>query len=495
MRLEARIKLGFYPLPVEHGPSIWARLQFPPQKTPATALDPCAGQGAALKAITKDSGTLLYGVELDANRAEAANAAGIPTIQGNIFDVRCRVERLSLLYLNPPYDFEIGPLANKRMEKLFLGHTYAWLKPKGVLVMVIPGKAIEATLDTLTTRFRDVRVYRMMGGESEQYDQYAIFGVRHNNTGKDADKIRNYVMRMVYSRYTVPSLTREADYVYNVPAGGEVVLTYSGIPLDEVEDRLNDSGAWSHVAPMLLPRKEVTGGRPLTPLHGGHVGLLATAGMINGVFGADDEKHIARWRPVKHTTVTVEEEEDGTEIVRTRERFSNELSLVFITGDTMILTETEKSEKTDDGSAVEPQTLDYDQPDSDDDSGSTDRELAEEEEHMDSIGDDDDGPRVAFSAGPLTVRRFEPGKLAMTSGVQDLVIRCGLNISTLLNRHLSGDWGDLEPFDWQQNESAVNRGDLRILSSYECEDAPDGKIWIITEADRSVTTILLPEEY
>jgi hypothetical protein len=47
---------------------------------------------------------------------------------------------VSLLYLNPPYDFEIGPPDNKRKERLLLQRTYSWLKPKGVLVMVIPAR-------------------------------------------------------------------------------------------------------------------------------------------------------------------------------------------------------------------------------------------------------------------------------------------------------------------------------------------------------------------
>ena len=93
-------------------------------------------------------------MELDANRAESAKESGIQTIQGNVFDVRARVERLSFLYLNPPYDFEVGPRTNERMEKLFLGHTYAWLKPKGILLMVIPCKAVYDVADTLSTRFK-----------------------------------------------------------------------------------------------------------------------------------------------------------------------------------------------------------------------------------------------------------------------------------------------------------------------------------------------------
>ena len=82
-------------------------------------------------------------------------------------------------------------------------------------------------------------------------------------------------------------------------------------------------------------------GRPITPLHAGHVGLLCTAGLLNGVFGDGADRHIARWRSIKHTT-TIKEKEDDVEITRKRERFSNELSLVYQDGRTLVLTESAK---------------------------------------------------------------------------------------------------------------------------------------------------------
>jgi len=79
--------------------------------------------GAALQQITKGGNCRLYGIELDAARAATAAAMGITTIQGSTFDTHSKVERFSLLYLNPPYDSEIGTLSNRRMEELFLDHT------------------------------------------------------------------------------------------------------------------------------------------------------------------------------------------------------------------------------------------------------------------------------------------------------------------------------------------------------------------------------------
>jgi hypothetical protein len=68
----------------------------------------------------------------------------------------------------------------------------------------------------------------------------------------------------------------------------------------------------------------------------------------------------------------------------------------------------------------------------------------------------------------------------------------GVNPLNLIDRHWSGDWGDLPEEDKKENEFSVDK-QLRILSAYVI--ALDVKNWIITEADRSTTTILLAEEY
>lgn len=61
-----------------------------------------------------------------------------------------------------------------------------------------------------------------------------------------------------------------------------------------------------------------------------------------------------------------------------------------------------------------------------------------------------------------------------------------------LRRHNSGDWGELEEFDWKQNNEALDQG-FRLLSSYRTSEGV--AFWIITECDRSMTTILLPSDY
>ena len=132
------------------------------------------------------------------------------------------------------------------------------------------------------------------------------------------------------------------EFRYEVPASEPVVLTHVGIPLDEVEDLLLESAAYRQVGRVLLPKLNDVKGRPLTPLHGGHVGLLCTAGMLNGVFGEGEDRHIAHWRSVKFTDHWEEEEEDGTKTLHDRERFSHELTIVFANGKTQVLTHEKK---------------------------------------------------------------------------------------------------------------------------------------------------------
>jgi hypothetical protein len=85
---------------------------------------------------------------------------------------------------------------------------------------------------------------------------------------------------------------------------------------------------------------------------------------------------------------------------------------------------------------------------------------------------------------------FQPGQIVATRGALSVLSR--EDIMKALGRHLSGDWGDLSTEDKQENDFAVNN-EFRILSSYTSKKGV--KFWIITEADRSVTTVLLPEEY
>lgn len=88
---------------------------------------------------------------------------------------------------------------------------------------------------------------------------------------------------------------------------------------------------------------------------------------------------------------------------------------------------------------------------------------------------------------------FPLGQIYATRGAIEAAEKAEDNLSRFLALHASGNWGELGEEDKLQNERAVRLRDSMILSVYRLKD--NTKIWIITESDNSVTTILLPSEY
>jgi hypothetical protein len=338
MRNAARVKMGYYPLPETEGAKLRSLLSY---SQPASVIDPCVGQGDALRQITADVAAWRFGIELDSERARIARVRGIETIQGNTFDAIAKPESFSLLYLNPPYDSEIGSIANRRMEAVFLEHTYRWLRMEGILILVIPFERLHDCSGVLGSHFAKLNVFRMSDPASVQYRQIAVLGLRDEIRGAAIESNKRQLQKIgLYGGFeSLPELTQNSCAPYPVPQTDPAVLTYRGLPYDTLEDLLPYSSAWKQAAPVLSPRQDIATGRPITPLHGGHVGLLCTAGLLNGVFGEGEDRHIARWRSVKHVTTFVKQEGDA-QIIHHRERWANELRLIYTDGRTLKLTET-----------------------------------------------------------------------------------------------------------------------------------------------------------
>ena len=340
MRFEGKSRLGFYPLPLSEAERIRKFFLFPDE--PSSALDPCVGDGVAFEAITSGTQVLRYGIELDAYRAEQARQQIPNIVQGNALEVQCPVECFGLLYLNPPYDWQLGPADSRRTEQTFLSHTYRWLKPGGVLLFVIPGERLAECSQILVTHFRDVRVFRLEAPGCVRYKQVVVIGVRRARrererlTDSDITRARLYYSGLARNPAQIPVLSSEPEARYDVPVSGRAQLVCRGLPLDEVEDLLPESAAYRQAGRILFAEPVSATGRPLTPLHAGHVGLLACSGLLNGIFGNDDIRHISFWQAIKVVDKT-EEEEDGVITLRERERFSNELTVVYSTGEVSVL--------------------------------------------------------------------------------------------------------------------------------------------------------------
>jgi len=91
-----------------------------------------------------------------------------------------------------------------------------------------------------------------------------------------------------------------------------------------------------------------------------------------------------------------------------------------------------------------------------------------------------------------TRARFPLGRTLITPGAQEALAEAGQSPAEFLRRHEVGDWGELSAEDARENELSLEQG-FRLLSAYRTRRGD--RIWIITDADRSATTLLLPSEY
>jgi len=98
--------------------------------------------------------------------------------------------------------------------------------------------------------------------------------------------------------------------------------------------------------------------------------------------------------------------------------------------------------------------------------------------------------KISPSADAVTRDKFPAGRLFATPGALEALSQA--DIQEAIRRHLAGDWGDVSHTDRAENEAALRNGD-RLLSAYRTSAGQ--RFWVLTEADRSVTTVLLPEEY
>ncbi len=335
-RQAARLKLGYFPLVEAEAKRIRHFLQFPEI---CAALDPCAGTGRALQLIAGETGARLYGIELDSYRAnEAANVLD-QVVQGSTFNARSPVESYSLLYLNPPYDDEVHEDRSRRSEAVFLEHCFRWLRPRGILIFVIPSQRVTACCTVLASHFREIGIYRLTDPEAVRYRQVVLFGIRRTRhererlTDRDVQAQRNFLTHLSAAYRKLTPLSDAPDRNYPVPAGpASVRLTYDGLPFDAIEDLLPFSRAYREAVRSVFAPPIQVAGRPLTPLHEGHAGILSCSGLLNGVFGTGPLRHVACWQTSKKIDHIEETDDRGVTTLRDRERFTQSLTLIYADG-------------------------------------------------------------------------------------------------------------------------------------------------------------------
>jgi hypothetical protein len=291
--------------------------------------------------ITGSSKAVRHGIELDSYRADAAARVLDHVIQGDALSAHARVESFGLAYCNPPFDAEFGESGNQRFEVLFLSHFARWLVPGGVLLYVLPAQQLAGCAQVLASHFRDIEIFRLESAECVLYEQIVVFAIARSR--RERDRVRDSELSFCRNRlvstarqYEMLPLLSERRVELRVPPTGPAEVSYAGLPFDTIEDLLPSSPAYRQVAQLLDPQPISITTQPLTPLHKGHIGLLSTAGLLNGRFGSGDRLHVAAWK-TKKRVIRTEDSEDEKTIIREREQFVHELAIAFANGETALI--------------------------------------------------------------------------------------------------------------------------------------------------------------
>ena len=172
MRTEARIKMGYYPTPLSVVDNIRSFLSYP--RDNVNVLDPCCGEGLAVKNLADNFNATTYGIELDNYRVSQAKENLDHVLACGYEDTVISNSAFSCLFLNPPYDWdtmeEFADVGNERKEKTFLKGTVKYVMPDGVLVYIVPQKRVtEDIAKLLAYRFDGFNCYRFPDNEYERF--------------------------------------------------------------------------------------------------------------------------------------------------------------------------------------------------------------------------------------------------------------------------------------------------------------------------------------
>lgn len=436
--LMSSVKMGYYPTNTEHVKYLDQGIEFPGDVT-VNLFDPCCGCGLALRTLAGEHNCVTYGVEIDRHRAEESLTRLDRVGFGSYFRSRISNEAFHLMLLNPPYLSVMTENGNNsRSEKRFLIDSISHLIYGGVLIYIIPYYRLTPDIcRVLGDNFEDLTVWKFMGDEFKRFKQIAVIGKRIKR--RDGSVFVTELAELAVSPDKIAELSELPKNRYTLPKIEKKVELFKGAEFNvaELSEQLSKSNSFSRLFEKSKLDSEIK--RPLLPLNLGQVGLIGGSGLINGLVECDTP-HIIKGRIVKENRVTKEENVNnkGEKISETvHETCSNKMIFNLLTPQGFLSLSDYEAEK------------------------------------------------------PVkTNLPFPLGRTVITANAQKNLSNS--DIQNALNRHQSGDWGELCEEDKKINEEALKEGE-QILSVYT--SAEGKRFWVITEADKSCTTVLMPEDY
>jgi hypothetical protein len=315
-------------------------------------------------------------------------------------------------------------------------------------------------------------MWKFTANEFKKYKQIAVLGTRHKK--RDGSDMVSKLISLVLYPGSLPELTELSAGRYQLPNNAKEVALFKGAIFNESElaEQLSNSKSFSRLFQRSGLDNRVI--RPLLPFSLGQIGLVGGSGLINGLVECDTP-HVIKGRIVKEkrSYTDANTNKQGALMSTTlTEATSNKLIFNLLTPNGFIsLTDYGNG-----GTFINSEN---------DPSGDTVSRLG----HYNFQGSGGlHGGENTLGADSDAILPL--GKTVITRVAQEVLEDC--DIQKALRRHEAGDWGEVEKADWKANDDALKHGN-RILSTYLGSN--DAIFWVITEWDRSLTTVLLLEEY
>jgi len=316
MRLKAQAKMGYYPTPEDVTPIISQYLKRQREGL-IRIMDPCAGMGTALRHIGDTLNAETFGIEIDSERGDRAKSVLTQCLVTDYENTRISHAAFSLLWLNPPYDWatrESEIEKCERYERTFLRDCVCYLRPKGILVYLIPQRRLDRHIARmLSYRFEQISVYRFPEQAYKGFRQLVIFGVLKNRPEQDEARAK-YLKDCGEFKEGIPYLPDDPSHIYEVPLSQpmrDFLFRSRDIDPAELEEEIHRHGVFSQVREMTTPVSITEKIKPIMPLRHGHLAQILACGMINGVVWDRDKINPLLIKGITKKVVDVKVEVEG----------------------------------------------------------------------------------------------------------------------------------------------------------------------------------------
>ena len=285
-RIASQAKMGSYPTPPVVVNHIKKGISLSVGEGTFRLLDTCSGEGEALGLLANGlgPGVETYGVELDETRVKKSSQRLNHVVWGDaLTELRVSIRAFSLLWLNPPYDWDSG--GGGRLEARFLDAHLKYLMPKGWLIFIIPHVALKSAKASLS-RLSNLQIYAFPDPEYGVFKQVAVVGQKSPTSKSDdqlamLDEIAWLSPSDAWERLPKTSDIPQGSFVLPPSPEGRVAFASERSDMERAAELVAKSPLWKDFEVTTAP-KALQNIRPLAPLRQGHLAMLLAGGLMNG---------------------------------------------------------------------------------------------------------------------------------------------------------------------------------------------------------------------